>query len=297
MSQYKLAADRPQGTANIRVFTPTVAEHGWSAGGHTRRRGGHRRHAVPRRLRDDGAERGEPRRAHGRAPADPGAPRHHRRAPGDLHRATTSSSTGRTCPHDISRESWMHIEIGRESSPSAREDVEQALGKVLLDVREAVEDWPKMHSQALEHHRRPRGSTRRRCRPRRSPRGRRCCAGSPTSTSRSSATASTASRRCPTRATRRRRTDFALRAVPGTGLRHPALRPGHVRVVRQAAAAGRAKAREKTLLVLAKANSKATVHRPVYLDYVGVKTFDETARSSASGGSSGCSRPPPTPSR
>jgi glutamate dehydrogenase len=37
----------------------------------------------------------------------------------------------------------------------------------------------------------------------------------------------------------------------------------------------KAKAREKTLLVLAKANSKATVHRPAYLDYVGVKTFDE----------------------
>ena len=28
-------ADRPQGTANVRVFTPTVDEHGWSAGGHT----------------------------------------------------------------------------------------------------------------------------------------------------------------------------------------------------------------------------------------------------------------------
>jgi glutamate dehydrogenase len=36
----------------------------------------------------------------------------------------------------------------------------------------------------------------------------------------------------------------------------------------------KAKAREKTLLVLAKANSRATVHRPAYLDYVGVKTFD-----------------------
>ena len=36
-----------------------------------------------------------------------------------------------------------------------------------------------------------------------------------------------------------------------------------------------AKAREKTLLVLAKANSRSTVHRPAYLDYVGVKTFDE----------------------
>jgi glutamate dehydrogenase len=35
LSHYKLAARRPQGTANIRVFTPTVAEHGWSAGGHT----------------------------------------------------------------------------------------------------------------------------------------------------------------------------------------------------------------------------------------------------------------------
>ena len=39
--------------------------------------------------------------------------------------------------------------------------------------------------------------------------------------------------------------------------------------------AAKAKAREKTLLVLAKANSRATVHRPAYLDYVGVKTFDE----------------------
>ena len=59
----------------------------------------------------------------------------------------------------------------------------------------------------------------------------------------------------------------------------------------------KAKAREKTLLVLAKANSRATVHRPAYLDYVGVKKFDETARSSASAASSACSPAPPTPSR
>ncbi|WP_345290369.1 hypothetical protein [Kitasatospora albolonga] len=36
----------------------------------------------------------------------------------------------------------------------------------------------------------------------------------------------------------------------------------------------RAKAHEKKLLVLTKANSKSTVHRPAYLDYVGVKRFD-----------------------
>jgi glutamate dehydrogenase len=35
----------------------------------------------------------------------------------------------------------------------------------------------------------------------------------------------------------------------------------------------RAKAREKHLLILTKANSRSTVHRPVHLDYVGVKTF------------------------
>jgi len=65
----------------------------------------------------------------------------------------------------------------------------------------------------------------------------------------------------------------ALRAVPGTGY-------GILRTDQDLSAAFgklppmvRAKAREKALLVLAKANSKATVHRPVYLDYVGVKSF------------------------
>ena len=34
-SHYRLAAERPQGTAAVRVLTPTVADHGWSAGGHS----------------------------------------------------------------------------------------------------------------------------------------------------------------------------------------------------------------------------------------------------------------------
>ena len=34
-SQYKLAQSRPQGTARVRVFTPTIPVHGWSASGHT----------------------------------------------------------------------------------------------------------------------------------------------------------------------------------------------------------------------------------------------------------------------
>ncbi len=39
-------------------------------------------------------------------------------------------------------------------------------------------------------------------------------------------------------------------------------------------------ARERNLVNLTKANSRATVHRPVYLDYVGIKRFDEAAEVS-----------------
>ncbi len=34
-SHYRTADSRPQGTARVHVFTPTLAEHGWSAGGHS----------------------------------------------------------------------------------------------------------------------------------------------------------------------------------------------------------------------------------------------------------------------
>ena len=61
--------------------------------------------------------------------------------------------------------------------------------------------------------------------------------------------------------------------MPGTGYGILRADPSSVRVLPAMAAA---KAREKTLLVLAKANSRATVHRPVHLDYVGVKRFDES---------------------
>ena len=67
--------------------------------------------------------------------------------------------------------------------------------------------------------------------------------------------------------------ECGLRALPGSGL-------GILRHDQDLSASFaklpplvKAKAREKKLLVLAKANSRSTVHRPAYLDYVGVKTF------------------------
>ncbi|HXS51584.1 MAG TPA: NAD-glutamate dehydrogenase [Usitatibacter sp.] len=70
-----------------------------------------------------------------------------------------------------------------------------------------------------------------------------------------------------------------LAIVPGSGLgvlRRPA--EGRSRSFTELPRELRALAREARLLVLTKANSRATVHRPGYLDYIGVKRFDESGR-------------------
>jgi glutamate dehydrogenase len=275
MSQYKLAGYRPQGTANIRVFTPTVSEHGWSAGGHT----------VVEVVTDDmpflvdsvTMELNEQNREVHMVVHPQILVR--RDVTGALQEVFTDKEAADRIDqkaasgtaHDVSRESWMHIEIGRESSPAQREEIERALAKVLLDVREAVEDWPKMHAKAreimdqLEEHPPP-------LPPEEVSEGQallqwlsdthftflgyreyRLEDGSPEDGAEA----------------------VYLRAVPGTGY-------GILRSDQDMSSSfGRLpplvaeRAREKTLLVLAKANSKSTVHRPVYLDYVGVKMFDE----------------------
>jgi glutamate dehydrogenase len=64
--------------------------------------------------------------------------------------------------------------------------------------------------------------------------------------------------------------------VPGTGLgilRDRPDEPAKSTAFSRLPEAVRAKARERSQLVLAKANSRSTVHRPAYLDYVGLKVF------------------------
>jgi len=146
MSQYKLSVHRPQGTANIRVFTPTVSEHGWSANGHT----------VVEVVTDDmpflvdsvtmelaAQNRDVHTVVHPQIMV-------RRDVTGALQEVFTSddSEPGAEA-HDVFRESWMHIEIDRESDKQELAAIEQSLAKVLLDVREAIEDWGKMHAQAL----------------------------------------------------------------------------------------------------------------------------------------------------
>jgi glutamate dehydrogenase len=266
LSQYQLAGYRPQGTANLRVFTPTVAENGWSANGHT----------VVEVVTDDMPflvdsvtmeliEQGHDVHmvVHPQLVV-------RRDITGELQQVFTEEErrdSGVEHAHDLFRESWMHIEIDRESSPERLEEVEQRLNKVLVDVREVVEDWERMRAQALavvaDLEKDPPPLP-------------------PHEVEEGQALLSwLADDHFTFLGYREYRLDVVdgddvLHAVPGTGY-------GILRSDQDMSTSFgklpplvKAKAREKTLLVLAKANSKATVHRPVYLDYIGVKTFDES---------------------
>ncbi|MEO3812947.1 NAD-glutamate dehydrogenase [Sphaerisporangium sp. B11E5] len=158
-------------------------------------------------------------------------------------------------------ESWMRIEIDRQTDETVLRALEEDLRRVLQDVRNAVEDCDKMRALALD-----------------------LAADTSLPLPPEEIEDSTellrwlADDRFTFLGYREYRLESAsdgdrLRAVPGTGL--GILRADKAGSTSFAALPPelRAKAREKQLLVVTKANSRATVHRPVYLDYVGVKVF------------------------
>ena len=195
---------------------------------------------------------------------------------GTLHDVCGTLS-GRNGDHEEIAESWTHIEIGGPaadgvsgSGPAAKNaathnsaaELEQDLHRVLHDVRVAVEDYPRMQARAtwLADRLAAEG------------------AGAPAETV----------------ALLRWLADnhftflgyreydlvdgpdgMALLALPGTGLgilRHDkhgstsfAALPPEVR----------ARARDRQRLILTKANSRSTVHRPNYLDYIAVKRVND----------------------
>ncbi|HET7326157.1 MAG TPA: NAD-glutamate dehydrogenase [Nocardioidaceae bacterium] len=265
MSQYRLAAERPQGTASMRVFTPTVDEHGWSAGGHT----------VAEIVTDDmpflvdsvtmDVSQGE-RNIHLVIHPQFLVRRDVTGQLTDLVDADADRQ-GADDAHDVIRESWMHLEIDRESDRDDLERIQHSLARVLRDVREAVEDWQKMQGRAtdliaeLENH---------------------PPVGIPAEEA--SETAELLRWLADAHFTFLGYREYslqqvdgedALRAVAGTGLgvlrSDQDLSPSFGKLPPQV----KAHAREKQLLIITKANSRSTVHRPVYLDYIGVKSFDE----------------------
>ncbi|MBT2508208.1 NAD-glutamate dehydrogenase [Streptomyces sp. ISL-98] len=274
LSHYRLAENRPQGTANVRVHTPTVEENGWTCS-----------HSVVEVVTDDmpflvdSVTNELSRQGRGIHAVIHPQVVVRRDVTGKLIEVLTAENAGsaagtKKLPHDAVIESWIHVEFDRETDRSDLKQITADLLRVLSDVREAVEDWEKMRDAAL-----------------------RIADELP------SEPAADDLRDQEVDEAREllrwlsadhftflgyREYDLvngdALAAVPGTGLgilrsdphhsgddahAHP-VSPSFSRLPADA----RAKAREHKLLVLTKANSRSTVHRPSYLDYVGVKRFD-----------------------
>ncbi|MGW4163487.1 NAD-glutamate dehydrogenase [Streptomyces sp. NPDC004788] len=268
LSHYRLAENRPQGTANVRVHTPTVEENGWTCS-----------HSVVEVVTDDmpflvdSVTNELSRQGRGIHVVIHPQVTVRRDLTGKLIEVLSREPKGEL-PHDALLESWIHVEIDRETDKADLKQITNDLLRVLSDVRETVEDWEKMREAAL-----------------------RIADGLPEEP--------VASDLRPTEVEEAREllrwladdhftfigyreyelvNGDALAAVPGTGLGilrsdpHHSGEDNHAHPVSPSfsrlPADARAKAREHKLLILTKANSRATVHRPSYLDYVGVKKFD-----------------------
>src|SRR6185295_12616995 len=69
-----------------------------------------------------------------------------------------------------------------------------------------------------------------------------------------------------------------LQAVLGTGLGILRQDPARARLLSSMSPEAYRRVMEKRLLIITKANSRSTVHRSAYLDYIGVKMFDATGK-------------------
>jgi len=254
MSQRQLAQTRPQGRAVIRVYTPTLDENGWDPG-----------RSVVEVVTDDMPflvdsvtmeidrhDIGMHLLAHPQM---------------KVRRDLTGRLLGRG-QEDVTgqmlAESWIHIEIDRQTDPEVLKGLEADLERVLSDVRHAVEDFAKMRALAVS-------------------------------------TAEDLSVNPPPLEPaevedsldllrwladghftflgyREYRLESGqegdtLRALPGAALGILRDDKAGSHSFSALPAEVRAKAREKQLLIITKANSRATVHRAAYLDYIGVKLF------------------------
>ena len=168
--------------------------------------------------------------------------------------------------HERGWESWQLFEIDRQLEPARLEQLTRALDTTLLDVRAAVADWEAMRALALRV-----GAT----------------LDSETAVPRPARREAQALLAWMAdnhftflgyRHYRLQRARGRAALVPdtpsGMGILRarrgvPAPRPTPL------SAQARTRAYERTLLIITKANTVASVHRATYLDYVGVKTFNQ----------------------
>ena len=165
-------------------------------------------------------------------------------------------------------ESLIHVEVDRRTDPARLADLHAGLQRTLTDVRAAVQDWPAMRRAVTDTAALLRQT------------------GAPVPADDLAEDLAFLDWLAQDNFTLLGHRDYdlvqqdgedALRVVAGSGL-------GILRTDADAApesasfaalpATVRARARDARVLVLNKSNARSTVHRPGYLDYIGVKRFD-----------------------
>ena len=250
-SLQKLASRRQPDEKLVTVFTPTLREYGWSS----------------QRTIIDICTADSPFLVDSvsAAIAGYGLPVHLLMHPIMSVRRDADGNLLKTDAVGGDPESWIHLEVDRVPTEEARAELEERLRHVLDDVQAAVTDWRAMRRACLDIVTDLRTSTPPSVDP----------------------------------ATVKPTIDFLnwladdnftflgyreqvletsdngeeiLRAVPASGL--GILRSSTASVAHLTAEAQQT-ARDPRLLTITKANSRATVHRDVYLDYIGVRAFDD----------------------
>ncbi|MDQ4215851.1 NAD-glutamate dehydrogenase [Microbacterium capsulatum] len=251
VSLRSLAERRERGQTRIAVFTPTLSEHGWTS-----------RRTIVDICTDDAPFLVDSAIA---AVARQGLAVHLLVHPIVEVRRGSDGELLSAVAHGGELESWIHLEVDRVPTSEGRAQLEERLQSVIGDVHAAVDDWPAMRRACLD-----------------------------VVTDLRTAPPATADP-----ATIRPAVDFfswladdnftflgyreyrletaedgedVLVPLAHTGLgilRKAAAEVAHLRPEAQRTA------REPRLLTITKANSRATVHRDVYLDYIGARTFDD----------------------
>jgi glutamate dehydrogenase len=243
VSLWRFAATREPGEAKLRVFNPSVEEHGWQS-----------THTVIEVANDDMSFLVDSLQMEVL------------RQGLTLHLIAHPIVTGRSGAASA-RESLMHVEVDRIIDPARRSALAADLARVLKDVRIVVDDWQTMRARMREV-----ADELDRERPPHPPED----------------VAETRAflewladnhftfvgYRCHDLVETKEGVGLAVVKGSGLGLLREVsdekLSPSFM----QLPARLREHARSRDLLLITKSNWRATVHRPGYLDYIGVKRYD-----------------------
>jgi len=263
LAQWSFARRRAPAEAKVRVYNPSFDQHGWQS-----------THTVVELVTDDmpflvdSASAELSRQGAGLHLLIHPVMRVRRDETGEIVAVLAPDA-----PHEEGEaaESFIHIEVDRDGAAAERERLRERLLFVIGQVRAAVEDWPQMVERA-----------------------RRLIAELRDAPGAADEAAADEFREAAALLEWMVDDHFTflgfreyeliaeggedgLAPVAGSGLgilREPGP-PGRSRSSIRLPAPAAALAREPRPLVLTKANARSTVHRPTYLDYVGVKRFDE----------------------